>query len=144
MYKIALCDDNEESLKLIKDTLLSYCDCHNFEVRPHSFSDSDALLELIEEKKFFDAYILDIDLPVHSGLDLVRQIRARTELPVIILLTGYEQYAIEACGMGIFRYVLKNDWDNNSERILGELFERLRNIRDERVYIISNQRKHIM
>lgn len=144
MYRIALCDDEKEILELLEETLQNYGLRHHFEVDLRRFHDSDTLMEMIEVGKLFDAYFLDIAMPAPSGMDLVRAIRGRTPLPVIVLLTGYEQYAIEACGMNIFRYVLKSQWSRHSERLLEDLFIQLSHIRNEKFYLISNQRKHVM
>lgn len=143
MYKIAVCDDNQECLDMVKAIAEPFCREKGLEVSFRYFSDSDELLELIEEKRLFDAYFLDVDMPHHSGLELVRKIRNMTAIPLIVLLTGYETYAVEACGLNIFKYVLKAKWKEEAGRLLTEMFARLSQVRDNRIYLINNQRRYV-
>ncbi len=143
MYKIAICDDEQACLDMIESTIKNYCKEKGFEATCQSFNDSDALMEMVEEHKLFDAYFLDVDMPCYSGLELVKKIKNLTKLPLIVLLTGYEKYAVEACGMDIFRYVLKTKWNTEARILLDELFVRMRQIKDDKIYLISNQRKYV-
>lgn len=143
MYKIVVCDDNKDFLKRIERAISRYAEKTNCDVDVQYLSDSDELMELLEEKKLFDAYILDVEMPRYSGLDLVKKIRNISAIPVIVLLTSHESFAVDACGMDIFKYVLKHRWVDEDSQILEELFECLNRKKDGKIYVIDNQRRYV-
>ena len=143
MYKIAVCDDNKAFLENIGQTLSQYTEKTNCDVEVQYISDSDELMELLEEKRLFDAYILDVEMPHYSGLDLVKKIRGISSIPEIVLLTSYESFAVDACGMDIFKYVLKHRWADEAPQVLDELFDRLNRKTDGKIYVIDNQRRYV-
>ncbi len=143
MYKIAVCDNQEDCLEIVKATIKQYCEKNKIEIEVRYFNDSDALMDLVEGKKLFDVYFLDVDMPCYSGIDLVKKIRELTALPIIVLLTGFERYAIQACGMDIFRYVLKQKWDVEAKPLLNDLFFRLSQRNENKIYVIQNSRRYV-
>lgn len=143
MYKIAICDDNIAYLELIKKKIQKYCRENNLNIILDSFDDSDMLAECIEEKKRYDAYILDIEMPNISGVELAEKIRTYSENSYIIFLTAHDIYAVRACGVNVLSYILKERIETELEAVLKRLFERLERQNDEKTYTISNQRKYI-
>lgn len=61
-----------------------------------------------------DVVFLDLQMPGMSGFDVIRNLD-RTHMPVIIIVTAYNQHAIEAFNAGAVDYLLK---PVSSERIL--------------------------
>ena len=61
------------------------------------------LLGLNEEK--FDMYILDIRMPGENGIEAAREIRRLYPDPVIIFITNFVDYAIEAYEVNTYRYI---------------------------------------
>ena len=55
MYRVALCDDNFEYLKLVEAQIQRYCRQKCTRIDLHVFQDSSRLEESIEQGKFFDA-----------------------------------------------------------------------------------------
>ena len=65
----------------------------------------DALL-LVEEKRP-DLILLDIQMPVKSGFDLVSTLREKETKIGYIFITAYDEYAIQAVRASAFDYLLK-------------------------------------
>src|ERR1700722_20893254 len=63
-----------------------------------------------------DLVLLDLQMPVMGGLEVVRNLRHGTHMPVIVMITAYDQYALEAFEAGAIDYLLKPA----AERRLGE------------------------
>lgn len=143
MFKIAVCDDNQKFLEIAGKTIESFGQQTGEPIVVRTFSDSDELLEMIEENCMFDAYFLDVEMPRHSGMELVEQIRKVTSIPPIVLLTGFDIYAIDACGKNIFKYVLKTTWAEKSYELLAEVVGELKRLKADRIYIINNQRRYV-
>ncbi len=66
----------------VREVVATYLARDGFEVR--QLADGGRVMEAIEQ---FDPHlvVLDVMLPVRSGLDVLRELRSRSELPVILL-----------------------------------------------------------
>jgi DNA-binding LytR/AlgR family response regulator len=65
-----------------------------------------AALELIAEHQP-DLVLLDMQMPAMGGLEVVRRLKQGPSLPVIVIVTAYDQYAIQAFEAGAVDYLLK-------------------------------------
>jgi two-component system, LytTR family, response regulator len=54
-----------------------------------------------------DLVLLDLQMPAMSGLDVVRQLKHGKHLPVIVIVTAYDQHALQAFEAGAIDYLLK-------------------------------------
>src|SRR3954467_10776593 len=55
----------------------------------------------------YDVVFLDIEMPGPSGLDLARVFRQQTAAPLLVFVTAYERYAVQAFAVEAFDYLLK-------------------------------------
>ena len=143
MHKIALCDNNPNYLQHLEAIIKSYCQKKGIFIYLQLFTDSDALMDYIEEKNMFDIYILEVDMPCYSGIDIARKIREHPSPAIIIFLSSHTGYAIDGYDLDVFRYVLKCSTSQQWNKILDDLFTHTDRLKDNRVYIISNHRKYI-
>lgn len=143
MYKLAFCDDNIEFMEHIIEKVISYGNEKGIVFDIQKFGDSDSLMEQIEEKKLFDVYVLDVDMPNYTGIELAEKIREHSNTALIIFITAYDSYAVDACGINVVRYLLKNRIDKDLTGVLDELVVRLAKIHNDKIYVISNQRKYL-
>ena len=65
-----------------------------------------AALEEIAQRRP-DLVFLDLQMPSMSGFDVVRRLNGESRVPVIIIVTAYDQYAIQAFEAGAVDYLLK-------------------------------------
>jgi two-component system LytT family response regulator len=63
-------------------------------------------LEFIEAQHP-DLVFLDLQMPVMGGFDLVRRLGPSSHLPIIIIVTAFDQYALQAFEAGAMDYLLK-------------------------------------
>jgi two-component system LytT family response regulator len=54
-----------------------------------------------------DLVLLDLEMPAMGGLDVVRQLKHGKHLPVIVIVTAYDQHALQAFDAGAIDYLLK-------------------------------------
>jgi two-component system LytT family response regulator len=54
-----------------------------------------------------DLVFLDLQMPQMGGFEVIQQLRSGTHLPVIIVVTAYDNYAIRAFDEGAVDYLLK-------------------------------------
>lgn len=143
MYHVALCDDDKVFLEIVEKNIKNFCKIKNIKITLHTFNESDTLMECIESKKMFDIYILDIVMPNYTGVEIAKKIRDNFSGAYIIFLTAYLPYAVEACCMNIFRFILKDKFIEQFDEALGELFLSLNKCLDGSVYVIRNQRRFV-
>ena len=85
MYKILLCEDEENIVSFLK-TELQY---EGFEV--DTAYDGAKALEMFAQKSY-SLVLLDIMLPEKNGLEVLREIRKSSSLPVIVLTARKDVY----------------------------------------------------
>lgn len=106
MLRIAVCDDmpNElETLVLLTDQYLA---ANGLDAEVAEFSHPDELLNAIEVKNFH-IFILDIVMPMVSGLELGKAIRRLDSEAQIIYATTEPQFALQAYAASPINYLIK-------------------------------------
>src|SRR5580704_3089747 len=88
-------------------------------------ADGAAALEKIGAEKP-DLVLLDLEMPAMGGLDVVRQLKQSKHVPVIVIVTAYDQHALQAFEAGAIDYLLK---PVGQER-LSQAVERARRVTD--------------
>ncbi len=106
MLRIAICDDQLRELEVINEYITEYLDIHTLEAEMKEFSHPDKLLTTIETESFH-LYILDIVMPMVSGLELGKEIRRLDREAQIIYATTEPQYALQAYAASPVNYLLK-------------------------------------
>lgn len=101
MLNVIICDDNEKdrnnAVKVVKEFMTK----NKKEYDLHVFNDYNKnFYEIIQRKIPFKIYLLDIETPTRSGIDVAREIRRKDVDSVIIFLTAHEELG---------NIVLKND-----------------------------------
>ncbi|HLR92299.1 MAG TPA: response regulator transcription factor [Atopostipes sp.] len=119
MINILLAEDQalvRQGLKLMIET------DENLKVTGEAENGKEALA--LCEKKTFDLAILDIRMPVMSGLEAVRQIKDRWPNMVVLMLTTFddEEYVIEALTYEANGYLLKN---GEAEELIRSIYSTL-------------------
>lgn len=59
------------------------------------------------ERGGIDVVFLDVRMPQLNGLDLARILRRAEPAPVVVFVTAFEEYAVEAFGLAAVDYLLK-------------------------------------
>jgi len=72
-----------------------------------------------------DLVLLDLQMPGIGGLEVVRRLRGAPRVPVVVIVTAYDAFAIQAFEAGAVDYLLKPV----NPRRLAEAVERARRIR---------------
>lgn len=101
MVNVIICDDNVKDRNNIELMTKTYLTKNKIEYKIHSYSDyNKEFNKVIESKMPFKIYLLDIETPSRSGIDVARQIRKNDVDSVIVFLTCHEELG---------SVVLKND-----------------------------------
>ncbi|MBE6704967.1 MAG: response regulator transcription factor [Ruminococcaceae bacterium] len=113
MTKICICDDSESARLTLQRRL---DETNLFDNAEYSFcSNGDSLIREINKGIRYDFIFLDADMPGHSGTETGKMIYSVDKTAVIIFVSSYPQYAIEAFDCHAYAYLLK---DSDNERFL--------------------------
>ena len=110
MIRIAICEDvKREQIflqSLIKKTRLFSKPSFEF------FDNGQELIDKYRAGERYDFVFLDVDMPLLNGIDAGKLINSIDSRAIIVFVTNYPQYAIEAYDCSAFNYLLKDsDFD---------------------------------
>ena len=102
MINFIICDDVKQYREMVEHIVVSYMMKNKLEYKTHIFKDYDSdFMKIVESKLPFKVYILDIETPTKSGIDIARIIRNHDVDSVLIFLTGHQELG---------HVVMKNDF----------------------------------
>ncbi|MBQ9072610.1 MAG: response regulator transcription factor [Bacilli bacterium] len=92
MINVIICDDNEKDRKNVIKVVKDFMSKNKKEYEIHLFDDyNKSFYKVVESKMPFKIYLLDIETPSRSGIDVARDIRKKDVDSVIIFLTAHEE-----------------------------------------------------
>lgn len=109
MIYIAICDDKEKSAEVLKNRVMIFLKENNIIADLSVYTQSRMLQYDIQEGKYFDMILSDIEMPYIDGMDLAAYIKRYLSEVLIIFITSHLKYAVDAFELSIFRYIPKND-----------------------------------
>src|SRR5271154_4094891 len=95
-------DDEPIARKILREELSTFADV---EVMGEADNGILALEKISTDHP--DLVLLDLQMPVMGGLEVVRNLRHGTHMPVIVIVTAYDEYALKAFEAGAIDYLLK-------------------------------------
>ncbi|KRK48463.1 response regulator [Secundilactobacillus kimchicus JCM 15530] len=103
MIKVAICDDIPEMTSAVEKTLEAY-NPTLFDISV--FFTADKLIASLQNIQY-DFFILDIELPSSSGINVAKEIRKHNLNVPIIFLTNFSEYMEDVFQVQTFDYILK-------------------------------------
>ena len=93
MLRFIICEDNKDHLdrlcKIINKVMMPY----NFEYKINKFAQyNKEVEEIINNKDDIKVYLLDIELPVISGLEIASEIRENDLESIVIFITAHNEF----------------------------------------------------
>jgi two-component system LytT family response regulator len=95
-------DDEPIARKVLREELETMND---IEVVAEADNGQSALDAIAERRP--DLVLLDLQMPVMGGLDVVRKLKNGSSMPAIVVVTAYDKFAIQALEAGAIDYLLK-------------------------------------
>lgn len=121
-YCIGICDDEIYHVHLIKRYIQEFISADEIEIL-HS-NKPIRFLELIKTTRTHIVF-LDIDMKELDGIELGKTIKEFNRDTVIVYVTAYERYAIEAFKTRAFHYLLKPVLEDQLHSVLKEAIKYL-------------------
>ena len=107
MYRVAIIDDNDMDRCLIETLSYEYFRKKEYEYEIKSFERSEHAIMELQEGGYYDVFLLDMDMPDKTGLQVAKEIRQYYNEPIIVYVTNHVEYAIQAFEVNAFRYIPK-------------------------------------
>jgi DNA-binding LytR/AlgR family response regulator len=102
LLRTLIVDDEPVARKVLREDLEHF---HEIEVIAEAEDGPSALASIRELGP--DLVFLDLQMPDMTGFDVIRNIGPRERIPVIVIVTAHDKYAIEALDAGAVDYLLK-------------------------------------
>lgn len=119
MINFIICDDNQKVVEDIKKVVAKCMMKNNFEYKTHLFYDlDDRFMKITRSTLPFKIYILDIETPSRSGIDVARIIRDKDVESIIIFITGHEELGLTLLKNEIMFLSFINKFDNYEKRLV--------------------------
>ena len=106
MIRIAICDDSHAFLQQTKFMIDHWDSPAARQIVTESFEDGDALL-LAHGKNPFDIILLDVVMPLLSGIEAARELREKDKTVKIVFLTSSPEFAVDSYSVKASNYILK-------------------------------------
>ena len=100
--KTLLVDDEPVARKVLREELEDVADV---EIVGEADNGTSALEMIARHRP--DLVLLDLQMPETGGFEVIRKIRSGAHMPVIVIVTAYDKYALEAFEAGAIDYLLK-------------------------------------
>jgi len=100
--KTLIVDDEPVARKILREELESIEDV---EIIGEADNGTEALDKIAAGHP--DLVLLDLQMPGMGGLEVVRKLKTGPSMPVIVIVTAYDKYALQAFDAGAIDYLLK-------------------------------------
>jgi two-component system LytT family response regulator len=102
LLKTLIVDDEPVARKILREELELI---ENVEIVGEADNGIEALEKIVAFRP--DLVLLDLQMPGMGGLDVVRKLKHAPSMPVIVIVTAYDKYALQAFDAGAVDYLLK-------------------------------------
>lgn len=139
MINVIICDDVKRDLERVYKVVSLYMKSNNIKSKIYLFNDYDnKFMRFINENLSFKIYILDIETPSRSGIDVAREIRRKDVDSVIIFLTGHEELGGIILKNDLMFLSFINKFDNLKNRLNNSLKKALDILKQKQVIRIED------
>ena len=140
MLRIAVLDDQESYLKIIEDITRNALMTLGIHYELLKYTSAEHLFYDLEEDNKCDIYLLDVELPKISGLEMARRIKEKYYDSTIIYVTNHIEYAVEGYEVNAYRYIPKKMLDQKLPDAYASIYANIEN-KKKNYYIIENNHR---
>jgi CheY-like chemotaxis protein len=110
--KTLIVDDEPVARKVLREELEFMRDVEIVEIVGEAEDGPTALAKIARDSP--DLVFLDLQMPVMGGLEVIRGLKGGARVPVIVIVTAYDEFALQAFDAGAIDYLLKPHGDGFS------------------------------
>lgn len=118
MINFIICEDNEHVRQFDENIISKIAMPHDFNYAIHSFDKYNIKLKnLINTPSDVKVYILDLELPNKSGIDITREIRRIDWDSIIIILTSHDELELKLLKEKLLIFDFISKFDDYEKRL---------------------------
>lgn len=118
MINFIICDDNLEMRNNVLEVVATFMASKDLNYKTYVYEDyNDDFMKIVNQKLNFKIYILDIEAPTRTGIDVARIIRHKDEDSAIIFITGHEELGPRLLSKDITFLAFINKFDDYRSRL---------------------------
>lgn len=143
MIRVAIVDDNQEIVDLVYKIVVDKMGKNQEQLdNIKCFTKPVTLKYELEEKRQYDLYLLDVEMPGVNGIELAKYIRKVQENAYIVFLTSHPKFAIYSYDLSIqaYQYILKGKMKTTLPYVLEKIQNNLKNKTEQFLVIHNNIR----
>lgn len=134
MVNVIICDDNDKDRKMVLEIVNNFMKKNNIEHQTHVYNDYNEKFDSIIESKIpFKIYLLDIETPSASGIDIARKIRNKDVDSITTFLTVHEELGNTILKNDLMFLSFINKFDNLKLRLNKSLKKALELLKHKRI-----------
>ena len=127
MINVIICEDNIKDRKRTVNVVKEHFKSKKLQYNIHLYSDyNDEFLNIVKSTIPFKIYLLDIETPSRSGIDIARHIREKDVDSVIIFLTAHEELSSLAAKEDLMFLSFINKFNDFEKRLPSSLNKALK------------------
>lgn len=140
MINIIICDDNSKDRKKVVDIVSNFMNRKKLEYKDYVFDDyNNKFNSILNSKLPSKIYLLDIETPSASGIDIARKIRKNDVDSVIMFLTGHEELGSVVLKNDLMFLSFINKFDDFENRLNNSLNKSLELLKTKRAIKIDDR-----
>lgn len=140
MLNMIICDDNENDRNNVVKIVDEFMKRRKLEYKNYIYDDYNKKFYNIVDKKIpFKIYLLDIETPSGSGIDIARKIRKNDVDSVIIFLTGHEELGNIVLKNDLMFLSFINKFDDFNNRLSNSLSKALDLLKSRKIIRINDR-----
>lgn len=134
MVNVIICDDNDKDRANVLEVVDSFMKKNKIDYKTHCYNDyNKKFYDIIDSKVPYKIYLLDIETPSASGIDIARKIRTKDVDSVICFLTVHEELGSVILKNDLMFLSFINKFDNMKTRLNNSLKKSLELLKHKRV-----------
>lgn len=136
MIRIAICDDKPEMVEILEKKVRTILIEYKETIEIISYTNSKNMSYDLEEGRYYDLILSDIEMPELDGMKLAQIVRTYLPNTMLIFITSHEKYVYDAFALNVFRYIPKQHIEERLAMALRDAIDFL-NIQKEQYYTIE-------
>lgn len=149
-YSITLCDDNLVQIDILKDYINALSKELDLKFDILTSNSGEELVAKLQSSPLFTEnsnempiFFLDVEMNGMNGLELGNELRERYKNSIIVFITGFPGYAVDAFNMRAFHYILKPISYESFRKLFLDILDCIKEKKcfqlQERQFIIENK-----
>lgn len=112
MLHISICDDERISVEKMQQIVEKVLNQEQLSAKVETFENGEEFLKqyVIRDDELV---ILDLDMPLKSGIDVIKELEKIQRNEVVILVTAYDNLAIQSFSYGPFQIIRKEQMEED-------------------------------